>query len=259
MARRRRTVRPRLAAGRVIEFAFPQLPATLHAKHTGRKAPAMMAIHLPRDYTTRATFPLLAYLDGGHGAPGNRKGLAKVRKITADRGLIAVSLPLFKRDLDPEEIYGGLLIGAHDDYPMIARCYRTMLKELTRAVPNIAFERSAFGGFSNGAHTAALLLSALHRTVLRCFRSFYLIEGGSRVASFHKTALRGRRFLFMVGALRGDRRRQAWLRTLRGACDLARASGLDVTLRRMPKVRHGFPETHMPLVRRWVCRMNGDE
>ena len=124
------------------------------------------------------------------------------------------------------------------------------------AIPNIAFERSAFGGFSNGAHTTGLLLSALHPTVLRCFRHFYLVEGGARIASFHKTAMREKNFLFMVGARRGDASRRTWLRAIENTYAGARERGLNATFRRMKGVRHGFPAEHMPAVRKWIVRMN---
>jgi predicted esterase len=46
-----------------------------------------------------------------------------------------------------------------DDFETVSRAYRVMLQELFDTVPYIAPERSALGGFSNGAHTTALLLA----------------------------------------------------------------------------------------------------
>jgi hypothetical protein len=53
-----------------------------------------------------------------------------------------------------------------------------MLQKLFDTVPNIATERSAIGGFSNGAHALGLLLDRQDEFILRHFRSFELVEGG---------------------------------------------------------------------------------
>ena len=259
MTRAQRQSRKRLAAGATLEFTFPELPPTLHAMRTGDRSPTMASVHLPRDYSRRKQFPLLVYLEGGRGEPGDRTGLAKVRKITGSRGFIAASLPLFKKKIDPREPHAGLLIAAYDDYPRIARAYSAMLARIFAAVPNIDPGRSALGGFSNGAHTVALLLSGLHAPTLRCFRHFYLIDGGSHLTSFHKAALADKNFLFMVGAVRGDRRRRAWLRLLEANCALARERTRNMTFYRMPGVGHRFPDRCAPFIRRWICRMNGPE
>jgi dienelactone hydrolase len=259
MTRAQEKARQQLAAGATLEFTFPELPPTLHAMRTGDRSPTRAAVHLPRDYSRRKRFPLLVYLEGGRGAPGDRTGLAKVRRIAGSRGFIAASLPLFKKALDPRETHAGLLIAAYDDYPRIARAYSAMLRRILAAIPNIDPNRSALGGFSNGAHTTALLLSGLHAMTLRCFRHFYLIDGGGYLTSFHKAALADKNFLFMVGAVRGDRRRRAWLRLLEANCALAREKLRKVTLHRMPGVGHGFPDRCAPFIRRWICRMNGPE
>lgn len=257
MSRRGAGGRGRLRPGAVLEFRFPELPSTLHEmRRRAGRAPAMVA-RLPASYDRRRRFPLLVYLEGGCGAAATRRDLARPRRLAAGTDYVVAALPLFKRELDPREIHGGLLLGAGDDRPLLARCYRTMLGALLRAVPNLDFARSALGGFSNGAHAAALLLSAMDRFVLRHFRDFYLIEGGARLGSLHKAALAGKRVLLVVGAEASDPGRRAFLSMAAALRTLGRRAGRDVTLLRMAGVGHAFPESAEPLVRDWLLRPPG--
>jgi hypothetical protein len=241
-----------LRPGAVLEFRFPGLPRTLHAVRRGkRRAPGMVA-HLPEGYCRSRRFPVLVYIEGGCGEPADRACLEKPLRIAAGLGYVTVALPLFKSGLDPREIHKGLLIGAYDDYPLMARCYRVMLRKLEAAVPNLDFPRSAFGGFSNGAHATALLLSAVDPFILARFRDFYLVEGGLRLSSLHKAALARKRFLVMVGARPGDAGHRAFLESARLLRLSARRLGRDLALRRMPGVGHAFPDGAVPLLRAWL-------
>jgi hypothetical protein len=135
------------------------------------EAPASCAIRTAR-------FPLVVYLAGGSGGAITRQQLAYVRKLTGDEDCVATIMPLFKRTHDAEELGGVDNIGAYDDYPLMARCYRTMLRTLFTAIPNIDPECSAFGGFSNGAHVTEMLVSAVDPFILKHFGGFYLLDGG---------------------------------------------------------------------------------
>jgi len=252
---RRKACQPklrRLKPRTTLRFVFPDLPKTLFEKRRKRRAPAALAASLPENYTPNGSFPLFVYVEGGCGASVTRKDLAYARKLAGPRDFIAVALPLFKKDLDPEEAHHGLLIQAHDDYPLISRCYRTMLRKLFATVPNIAHEHSCLGGFSNGAHTTALLLSAVDPFALRHFTGFYFLDGGFHITSFHKTAVRGKRFLYMPGGRRKKKDRRLLLDSLAARCARAVRTGVNVTLHPMPNTEHAFPDRHIPDLQAWV-------
>ncbi len=247
-----------LKANAVLEFVFPELPETLYSRHSDDRVPPSMAVQLPADYRRGKAFPLFVFLEGGRGAPGDRSGLARVRRICGARGHIAVTLPLFKKELDSEEIHGGLLIGACDDLPLISRCYRKMLGKLKSALPDIDWQRSALGGFSNGAHSTAMLLCAVDRFILSHFGSFYLIEGGLYLSSLHKRRLREKNILFMYGGApsdsAGSRRRR--LRMIKAICAAVFARNPMVTVLEMKGVGHRFAPRHMPMVRKWLAEVS---
>jgi hypothetical protein len=131
-----------------------------------------------------------------------------------------------------------------------------MLTALFEAVPNIDPERSVFGGLSNGAHTTALLLSAVDPFILRHFSGFFLLEGGWEIASLHKTAVRSKRIIRFVG---GSRRRK-WRRAMLDRLDAAKAMAMGrhpaFTVVKMPGVEHDFPGEYVPQLRQW---MNGSD
>src|ERR1051325_8399651 len=110
---------------------------------------------------------------------------------------VCVNLPLFKRAYDTNN---GPIITV-DDLETISGAYRTMLGKLRQIVPNVQVERSALGGFSNGAHAVALLLAGGDEFILGHFRAFYLVEGGSALAAnaLGRPALKSCRFLIMRG------------------------------------------------------------
>lgn len=243
-----RRLRPRAT----LRFVFPNLPRTLFEKRRKKKAPAALAASLPENYTPDGAFPLFVYVEGGCGASVTRRDLARARKLAGPRDFIAVALPLFKKDLDPEEAHHGLLIQAHDDYPLISRCYRAMLRTLLAAVPNVAQEHSCLGGFSNGAHATALLLSAVDPFILRHFDSFYFLDGGFHVTSFHKTAVRKKRYLYMPGGRRRKKDRRLLLDSLAARCARAARTRVDITLHPLPNTEHAFPDRYIPDLRAWA-------
>jgi predicted esterase len=245
----------RLRANRVIEIRFPDLPDTFYAKRMRRRIQPTMTFHLPRNYSAAGRFPLIVYLDGGHGGPSTKKTIGKARMITDDREYIAVTLPLFKKTMDPAEAYEGLLMGAREDYPLISRCFRTMLTELERVVPNIDFERSSLGGFSNGAHTIAVLLSEPDRFITRHFRNFYLVEGGWRMSALHKAVFKEKNFLYLMGGKHRKRQLSQVVKIAEGHARIGRKWGVNIEARRMYGVGHAFPERYMRSVRAWISRM----
>ena len=143
---------------------FPDLPDTLAAMTTGESKPAGLTVRLPANYSREGKFPLFVFLNGNDGGLGDTLPLD--RKTVGSNDFICANLPLFKRAFDKKD--GGLVTG--DDFETVSRAYRVMLQKLLDTVPNVTPERSAFGGFSNGAHTTALLLSGQDDFILRHFR-----------------------------------------------------------------------------------------
>ena len=128
---------------------------------------------------------------------------------------------------------------------------KAMLARLDELVPNIDPARQVLGGFSNGAHTTALLVSAVDPFILKHFSGFFLLDGGLHIASFHKTAVREKRFIYFVGG----RRRRNWRRRMLDALDAMHGTGRtrNVTIVKMPGVEHHFPDAYIPQLRSWAA------
>jgi len=241
-----------LKAGDVLEFVFDELPNTYHGKYLGKTVSPRLLASLPQNYTEEDIFPVLVHLTGGTGGEVTRERLDYVRILTADTDFIAVSMPMFKNEIDPEEVFSGQLLGAYDDYPLISQCYQKMLQTLFDAVPNIDPKRSALGGFSNGAHTAALLVGAVDPFILKHFSNFYLLDGGFHIPSFHKTAVREKRFIYFVGGSRKGALRPHLLDRLDATVGPGWAP--NVTVVKMPDVEHAFPTQYIPQLRSWLTQ-----
>ena len=63
--------------------------------------------------------------------------------------------------------------------PFIWRSYQVMLEKICSEIPNVERERGVYGGFSNGAHTAAAFLSNAEeaKAFLGYFRRIVLVGG----------------------------------------------------------------------------------
>jgi hypothetical protein len=98
--------------------------------------------------------------------------------------------------------HAGALLNSNDA-PALASSYQVMLQKLFDTVPNISVERSAFGGFSNGAHATGALLAAKDQFIIDHFRSYCLCEGGVALAlnptALEQPGLKGCRFIAMFG------------------------------------------------------------
>ena len=243
-----------IEAGQVIQIEFPQLPATLYTVHTGHFEPARLTARLPDNYTDVGTFPLLVFLEGGHGGTATEGELDRLRSITQDRDFIIVTMPLFKRIVDRREPHEGLMISL-DDLPVLAESYRTMLDELRATIPNIDARHSVLGGFSNGAHATALLVSGQDATTLSHYRHFFFIEGGLNLTGLYKRSLRDRSFLIMVGDQGDVRERKRILETSAMLTEMAEHYRLDMRRVIMHGVGHAFPAEYEPTLREWLYRV----
>jgi hypothetical protein len=251
-----------LKPGAVIQFTFPDLPATLYAQARNDPVPAKLTARLPDNYTPEGRWPLFVHLGGGVGGKGDDASTA--RKIVGPRDFIAVSMPLFQRVFDPKEFLGGVAI-AVDDFETLRRAYRTMLGRLMQAVPGIVAERSTLGGSSNGGHATALLIAGRDEFTLEHFRQFYFVDGGAQfLAPFGLDAPTLEKCRLLL--LRADQGHQVTFRpglsswNIRPALDkifdavdsMARARGLDWTQVVMRGRRHSFEPEFQVVVGQWA-------
>jgi len=142
-----------------------------------------------------------------------------------------------------------------DDFQTVGHAYRIMLQKLLDAVPNITTERSALGGFSNGAHTTAVLLAGQDEFILRNFRSFFFVEGASPLAAnvLQKLAMKRNRFLVLFGdQSKGEPVREALILVSRSLEYSAQERQLDFTSIVMRGAGHEMPPKYAAQIGRWV-------
>jgi hypothetical protein len=238
-----------------VRLEFPDLPDTLATLSSGQKRPARLTATLPTNYTREGKFPIFVFLNGGDGGRGD--SLPVSCREVVPRDFICVSLPLFKHTYTTND--GGLI--SMDDFPMLSRCYRAMLQRLFDEVPNITPERSALGGFSNGAHAVGVLIAGQDEFVLRHFRAFYFAEGGFgplAANTLRKTAIKPCRFLLLRGDKADDDSAESKAERehnthLAQALELkARQHHLDFTSVVMRGHGHELPSEYITLLGQWV-------
>jgi predicted esterase len=239
----------KLEPNAILRFAFPDLPGTLATMDSGENQPAQLSAQLPENYSLQGRFPLCVYLDGGDGGRGDKQAIA--RSIVGSRDFICVNLPLFKRAYNTND---GALVSV-DDLETVSRAYRAMLQKLLDGVPNITPERSVFGGFSNGAHTTALLVAGQDEFTLNHFRAFYFVEGGAPLAAnaLQKHSMKRLRFLFLhadyAGSVPGT---EGWGFINRAIESFAKAQKLDFAAVVMHNTGHEFPPKYMAIAGQWI-------
>lgn len=240
----------RTELGSTLCFEFPELPETLASMVAGESQPARLTATLPENYSTEGTFPLLVFL-----LPYSRGEVhTRTRVLIGWRDFICVHMPTFKLDYDRNEPCRGILVSM-DDFQTVSHVYRVMLQKLFDSVPNIDFERSAMGGFSNGGLTTAMLLAGQDEFILHHFRSFFFVEGANPLAAnvLHKPAMRRNRFLVMRGDdFNGAAVREAEFLLDRALALVATEYQLDFTFVVMRGVKHEFPEEYEAQLGHWL-------
>ncbi len=238
----------------ILQYSFPELPPTLRTQSKGEAHVPMLTATFPGNYTREGKFPLFVYIPGGDGGFGELVDLG--RAIAGGRDFICVTMPLFKARFDPAGPARGLMI-LRDDYAVLTSSYRTMLERLAAEVPNIDWERSVFGGHSNGAHTTGVLLSGKDPYLLQKFSAFYLHEGGLHLINdetARELAGRGKRLLAMFGdrPMGNPPRESPMLGILRRYEQTAAAAKLSFTARTMKGYGHQQPEEYMRQIGQWA-------
>lgn len=235
-----------LRPGSIVTLEFPELGPSLHHAAEGGFPVVLASFHVPVDYDPGRPTPMVLWLSGGTGGAGDHA--ANGREILGDRGWIVLNLPLFKASLEPlakdgSNRWSRLGLSYAGDNEVIWKAYRVMLERVREVIPNIDPENTFMGGFSNGAHTTAILLARPDAEVARSFRSFFFIEGGAGLTDY--SVLRGREVLY----LQGERHERDWVRPFH---DGATAAGAKSTWHVMAGVGHELPASEHAFVRAWI-------
>ena len=245
--------------GTTHELKFPDIGPTLFTLATGEARDCTLIYRLPDNFAPEKSFPVFVFLTGGDGRGMVSSGLGRAQRITQGKDYIAVSLPLFRRGpvLDEDELFGGVLIGM-DDFETISDAYAKMLARFFEVVPNARKTGNVMGGFSNGAHTTAVLVSGQDETVLKHFQHFILADGGIWLSNLQRKALRSRRFLGLYGDTDSYWTRPVIMQQFKTMKATADAVQVDFELVVMKGIGHQFPADYDAVVREWIGRSDLD-
>src|SRR4051812_48880717 len=241
--------------GEVIRLGFPELPPTLRAMNDPKASgPTSISVRLPDNYAKDRSFPLLVFLHGGQGSTGSEVDLPMA--IAGKNDYVVATFPLFRKAKDPEESWGGIGID-FAEYPTVSHAYQVFLDRIGKAVPNLDPQTSVLGGYSNGANTLAVLLSALDPTTLKSFKRFFFIDAGIDWTGYARNKSLGEHdILFVVGG--GTTTPEWWRPHL-----LSRVAYYKEVAQRYGASRwkfivvdgadHADPAKYFPYVQRWAA------
>ena len=234
---------PQLKPGSLFTVKFPEMPPSLCDLENKQPADVAMSVFLPQNYDPQRKHPLLIFLNGGDGGKATNPGVA--RALTQEQDFICVTLPLFKKSLNPADPanVAPLIIVREPDGRYMWPLYKTMLAKLDALVPNIDPAHRIIGGFSNGAHATAALLDGSDGEVARRFSAFLCVEGGGKLQ--HYELLKDKPFLMVSSNAKSQPRAQQ-------ICDAAKAAGAKATLVFVDVGKHDFPVSSYPQVREWL-------
>jgi hypothetical protein len=166
---------PRVKPGADFRVQFPDLPKTLNADI------AEMHLMIPNDYDPETKHPIFLWMNGNKGHPGAWTAAS----ITERKKFICVSFPLFK-----EKTANGATVSSvgeiyfrMSDAPFMWEQLKIMIDRLNEMVPNINWDISISGGFSNGAHATAQMANNTGGEFGELFHNFVLWEGGDNLSN----------------------------------------------------------------------------
>jgi hypothetical protein len=217
---------PRVKPGARFVVPFPSLPKTLAS------ANSELHVYIPTKYDPRKKHPLFVWLNGGVGNPGCNAG------PVGNEHFVVASMPLYKVKEK------GAVPVLDEDAELVWSCYKVMLAELERIVPNLHPENRVIGGFSNGANTTAALLNRSKEFPQR-FKGYLLWEGGNFLSDVNNL---GSDALFVVYGEKSLGKQG------RPIVDAANQAGADADFLEMKGVGHASPPEFHPQIRDWVAR-----
>lgn len=233
------------SADLTVHFEFPDSTKTLFAKELAIDVPARIGIYFPENYTTNKDFPLILWLNGGNGGPGINMRIPK--EVTQYNDYICVNFPLFKTSLDTVKsnfsTYWSRIKYRQEKVDIIWNQYEVYLSKLFEVIPNIDTSNTFMGGFSNGAHTTAILLDLKKAEIQKYFKNFFLIEGGEHMKE--PSNLKGHNFLVIKG---GENKRKQF----REVFELAQKAGANATFYSMKNTGHAFPNEYHYVLKDWM-------
>lgn len=245
--------------GSLLTLRFADLPPTLQAQADGSDAEPRATLFFPENYTFERDFPLFIWNGGGTGGDGSNLGWP--RFMTGERDFVILSVPLWKAEFQPSDFTGdpdvegdenwGAIVLRDADAAVNWCALRQVLDEVFASVPNLDRSKVFIGGFSNGAHLAAILLNDPAIPLTDVAQGFVLAEGGDRLRRF--AALGGRPALVMQG---GESHGGQWMDGLRDGLEDA---GADVTYVKMEGAGHAIPENYARQVGVWLRKQAGPE
>jgi hypothetical protein len=245
-----------LKPGQVIQLKFPDLPRSLRAvKDPAAAGPTAISIRLPDNYSKDRSFPLFVFMHGGQGSTGSEVDLPA--SIVGKSDYVLATFPLFKKNPElSEESCGGIAVD-YADYPTISAAFKTLVDRVRETVPNLDPKASILGGYSNGANTLAVLLSALDPNTLKSFGRFYFLDAGIDWSGYARNkSLGDKDILFVVGG--GSATPEWWRPFLLSRVGYYKEIANQLHLSRWKFITvegagHEDPGKFFPFVQRWAA------
>ena len=248
---------PDLKPGTRMILKFPELPQTLYAMQSGQEAMTQAYLALPEKYSPERKFTLFVFLYGGPGGTG--AGPGRGQQIMENKECIFVNLPLFKKTIDPDGPFKGLLITTEQDGETICQAYAAMLKKIYATIPNIDTAHNIIGGMSNGAHSIVAMFEMSDAYLLGLFQNLILVEGGYySIKTFER--YRGKGILYLYGDYAGQddwlgkKMREDLPKAAKKFADAATTNQLDVTGLVMKDTGHDMPTKFNAEVKEWLLK-----
>ena len=246
-----------LKPGTRMILKFPELPQTLHAMQSGQEAVTQAYLALPENYSPERKFPLFVFLYGGHGGPG--AGPGRGQQIMENKDCIFVNLPLFKKKIDPDGPFKGLLITTEQDGETICQAYTAMLKKIYATIPNVDTAHNIIGGMSNGGNSIVAMFENGDAYLMNTFKNLVLIEGGwHSIKTFDR--YRGKGILYLYGdyAMQDDwlgkKMREELPKAVKKLDEAITAHQLNATGLVMKDTGHDMPSKFNADVKAWVLK-----
>lgn len=246
-----------LKPGTRMILKFPELPQTLHAMQSGQEAVTQAYLALPENYSPERKFPLFVFLYGGHGGPG--AGPGRGQQIMENKDCIFVNLPLFKKKIDPDGPFKGLLITTEQDGETICQAYTAMLKKIYATIPNVDTAHNIIGGMSNGGNSIVAMFENGDAYLMNTFQNLVLIEGGwHSIKTFDR--YRGKGILYLYGdyAMQNDwlgkKMREELPKAVKKLDEAITAHQLNATGLVMKDTGHDMPAKFNADVKAWVLK-----